>query len=82
MWLSHWSPPNAVHAYHITDGNHGGIVYWPDWENPYGRENLDSYGEDKSYRLEVWTRYPESVPYTGNSVGAWPTGNIEEGKCT
>ena len=74
--------PNAVHAYHITDGNHGGIVYWPDRENPYGRENLDSYGEDKSYHLEVWTRYPESVPHTGNSVGAWPTGNIEEGKCT
>ena len=70
--------PNDIHAYHITDGNHGGIVYWPDRDNPYGRENLDSYGEDKNHHLEVWTRYPESVPYTGNSVGAWPTGMTEE----
>ena len=70
--------PNDVHAYHITDGNHSGVVYWPDQDNPYGRENLDSYGEGKSHHLEVWTRYPESVPYTGNSVGAWPTGMTEE----
>ena len=42
------------------------------------RENLNSYGEDKSHHLEVWTRYPESVPYTGNNVSAWPTGITEE----
>ena len=70
--------PSDIHAYHVTDGNRGGIVYWPDRDNPYGRENLDSYGEGKSHHLEVWTRYPESVPYTGNSVGAWPTGMTEE----
>ena len=40
--------PNDVNAYHVTDGNRGGIVYWPDRNSPYGRENLDSYGEDKS----------------------------------
>ena len=74
--------PNEKNAFHITDGNAGETVQWPDRENPYGRDNLDSYGEDKAYRLEVWTRYPESIPYTEDSVGAWPTGNIEEGKCT
>ncbi len=67
--------PSEIHAFHFTDGNSGGCIQWPDRQNPYGRENLDCYrGENKNYRLEVWTRYPESVPYTGNSVGAWPTG--------
>lgn len=70
--------PSEKNAFHITDGNAGETVQWPDRENPYGRDNLDSYGEDKTYRLEVWTRYPENVPYTGNGVGAWPTGVIEE----
>ena len=70
--------PSDIHAYHVTDGNRSGVVYWPDRDNPYGRENLDSYGEGRSYHLEVWTRYPESVPYTGNSVGARPTGITEE----
>ena len=67
--------PNSIHAFHFTDGNAGEIVRWPDPENPYGRDNLDSYrGEGKNYHLEAWTRYPESVPYTGNSVMGWPTG--------
>ena len=67
--------PNEVNAFHYTDGNHGAAVYWPDRQTPYGRENLDCYrGENKSYRLEAWTRYPESIPYTGDSVNAWPTG--------
>ena len=67
--------PNGVNAFHYTDGNHGGTVHWPNRSNPYGRDNLDCYrGESKSYRLEAWTRYPESVPYTGNSVNAWPAG--------
>jgi len=65
--------PNDLHGYHVTGGSHGGIVYWPDHESQYSRENLDCYDEDRSYHLEVWTRYPESVPYTGNSVGAWST---------
>lgn len=63
--------PNNLHGYHITDGNHGGIVYWPDEDSQYSRENFDCYGMDRSHHLEVWTRYPESVPYTGNSVEAW-----------
>ena len=66
--------PNEVHAFHYTDGNHGGHIHWPDRSMLYGRENLDCYGMDKSYRLEAWTRYPESIPYTGDSVNAWPTG--------
>ena len=67
--------PNEIHAFHYTDGNHGGIIHWPDREYLYGRENLDCYrGANRACRLEVWTRYPESVPYTGNSVNAWPTG--------
>jgi len=66
--------PNDLHSYHITDGSHGGIVYWPDENSQYSRENLDCYGEGRSYHLEVWTRYPESVHYTGNSVDSWSTG--------
>ena len=67
--------PSAINAFHYTDGNHGQHVFWPDRQNPYGRENLDCYrGENKSCRLEVWTRYPENIPYTGNSVMGWPTG--------
>ena len=62
-------------TFNITDGNVGETVQWPDAESPYSSvENLDCYrGENKAYHLEVWTRYPESVPYTGNSVNAWFT---------
>ncbi len=68
--------PNEANAFHYTDGNHGGVIHWPDRSNPYGRDNLDCYrGENTGYRLEAWTRYPESVPYTGNSVNAWPAGS-------
>ncbi len=64
--------PNETHAFQYTDGNHGGHIYWPDPSNPYGGENLDCYrGENKSYRLEAWTRYPENISYTGNSVNVW-----------
>lgn len=67
--------PSAINAFHYTDGNHGRHIHWPDRSNPYGRENLDCYrGENKAYHLEAWTRYPENVLYTGNSVNAWPTG--------
>ena len=67
--------PSEIHAFHYTDGNNGQKVYWPDRQNPYGRENLDCFGENKEYHLEAWTRYPENVPYSGNSIGAWPTGS-------
>ena len=64
--------PNENHAFQYTDGNHGGHVRWPDPSNPYGGENLDCYqGEKARYRIEAWTRYPESVPYTGSSANAW-----------
>ena len=37
---------------------------------------LDNYqGENQTYHLEAWTRYPENVPYTGNSVKVWFTNN-------
>ncbi len=49
--------PNDLHGYHVTDGNHDSIVYWPGQESQYSRENLDCYGEDRSHHLEVWTRY-------------------------
>ena len=66
--------PNEVHAFQYTDGNHGGHVHWP--ESSYSKENLDCYrGEKAKYRLEAWTRYPESVLYTGASVNAWPIEN-------
>ena len=51
--------PNEMNAFHYTDGNHGGTVYWPDARDPYSRENLDCFGtEGKAYRIEAWTRYP------------------------
>ena len=65
--------PNEKNGFYITDGNAGGIVQWPEEESPYSSmDNLDCYrGENKAYHLEVWTRYPESVPRTENSVNAW-----------
>ena len=64
--------PNGMNSFHYTDGNNGATVYWPDPQSPYSREVLDCYGtEGKSIRVEAWTRYPESVPYTGESVNAW-----------
>ena len=66
--------PNEIGAFHYADGNHGGIVRWPDKGDPYERDNLDSYNEeDKTYHLEAWTRYPENVPFTGESVEVWST---------
>ena len=65
--------PNEINAFHITDGNCGGKVHWPNHPDQYDRDNLDCYrGENKASHLEVWTRYPENVSYTGNSVNAWP----------
>lgn len=69
--------PNTPHSYHVTDGNHGGIVYWPYEDSQYSRENLDCYGEDRSYHLEVWTRYPENIPYTGASVNVWSMEEVQ-----
>ena len=65
--------PNELNALHYTDGNHGGTIYWPDAQDSYSREVLDCYGAGKTYRIEVWTRYPESVPFTGESANAWGT---------
>lgn len=68
--------PNGINAFYYTDGNAGETIQWPDSESPYSSmDNLDSYrGENQTYHLEAWTRYPANVSYTGNSVGAWPTG--------
>lgn len=69
--------PDEINAFHETDGNHGGIIRWPDHASQYSKNNLDSYrGENKAYRLEAWTRYPEDVAYTGSSVGAWSADRI------
>ena len=66
--------PNGMNSFHYTDGNDGAAVYWPDSQHPYSREVLDCYGTvGKTYRIEAWTRYPESVPYTGQSANAWGT---------
>ena len=69
--------PSDINAFRFTDGNVGGTIQWPDSESPYSNtDNLDCYrGEHKDYHLEVWTRYPESAPYTGVSVGTWFTPN-------
>ena len=78
--------PSNINTFRFTDGNVGGTIQWPDSESPYSNtDNLDCYqGEHKDYHLEVWTRYPESVPYTGASVGAWFTPNQKQEamKCT
>lgn len=68
--------PSETNAFRFTDGNAGETIQWPDPESPYGNmDNLDCYrGEGSSYHLEVWTRYPDSVPYTGDSVTGWPVG--------
>ena len=64
--------PNGINSFHYTDGNNGAAVYWPDPQMPYSREVMGCYGtEGKTYRIEAWTRYPESVPFTGGSVNAW-----------
>ena len=60
-----------MNTIYCTDGNNGGTVYWPDTLSPYSREALDCYGMGKTYRIEAWTRYPESVPCTGESANAW-----------
>ena len=66
--------PNGMNALYCTDGNNGGTVYWPDVQSLYSREVLDCYGtEGKTSRIEAWTRYPESIPFTGGSVNAWGT---------
>ena len=66
--------PNHEGQFHRTDGNHGETIQWPDDESlrSYGTSGFTGYSPR---HLEVWTRYPESVPYTGNSVEAWPTDN-------
>ena len=66
--------PNEIHAFHVTDGNNGEAVDWPDPQSPCPYNNLDGYGEDKTYRLEAWTRYPENVPFTGESTNVWLSG--------
>ena len=64
--------PNGLNSFHYSDGNNGGTVYWPDPQKPYRREVLNCYGtEGKAIRVEAWTRYPESVPFTGASANAW-----------
>ena len=68
--------PNDIHAFHTTDGNNCGRVEWPDPQSPYSRLNIDCYrGELATHHLDVWTRYPESVPSPGNSAGAWSEGH-------
>ena len=69
--------PNHINAFYYTDGNAGETVQWPDIQNPYSNMgNLDSYrGDNKTYHLEVWTRYPDRVSYTGSSVDVWNVNN-------
>lgn len=69
--------PNIEGRFHYTDGNHGETITWPSPEHP----NLRSYsltgfsGGRIPHHLEVWTRYPSGISFTGNSVEAWPINN-------
>lgn len=60
--------PNREGRFHCTDGNNGGQITWPDDLDlrPY---SLDGFGH--GYRLEIWTRYPAAVPFTGDSAECW-----------
>ncbi|NBI11495.1 S-layer homology domain-containing protein [Colidextribacter sp. OB.20] len=63
--------PNQEGRFHRTDGNHGETVQWPDAES-LRSYSLSGFSGYSPRHLEVWTRYPESVPYTGNSIEVWP----------
>ena len=65
--------PDALRSFQVTGGNCGSAVWWPDEMSRYSKTVLDCYGPEKDYRLEVWTRYPEGVPFAGNSAGTWIT---------
>ena len=64
--------PNEDGRFHYTDGNHGEIITWPSNEHPNLRSySLTGFNHGRSpHHLEIWTHYPENVPYTGNSVEA------------
>ncbi len=63
--------PNHEGRFHRTDGNHGGTIQWPDAET-LRSYSLSGFSGISPRHLEVWTRYPESIAYTGNSVEVWP----------
>ncbi len=69
--------PNKEGRFHYTGGNHGESIIWPSPEHPDLRSySLNGFSNGRiPHHLEVWTRYPQNVPYTGNSVEAWPTNN-------
>ena len=66
--------PNQDGRFHYTDGNHGEIITWPSTEHPDIRSySLTGFSGGRiPHHLEVWTRYPENVPFTGESVEVWP----------
>lgn len=61
--------PDPQQCFHTTSGNCGATVWWPD--GPGGKTVMDCYGSSKNYRIEAWTRYPDSIPFTGS---VWDTG--------
>lgn len=61
--------PDPQQCFHTTSGNCGATVCWPD--GPGGKTVMDCYGSSKNYRIEAWTRYPDSIPFTGS---VWDTG--------
>lgn len=65
--------PNAEGRFHYTDGNHGETITWPSPEHPDVRSySLTGFSGGRiPHHLEVWTRYPANVPFTGTSVEAW-----------
>ena len=65
--------PDALRSFQVTGGNCGSAVWWPDEMSRYSKTVLACYGPSKDFHLEVWTRYSESVPFTGSSAGMWIT---------
>lgn len=68
--------PNSEGRFHRTDGNSGETVQWPDTES-LRSYSLSGFSGYSPRHLEVWTRYPENVPYTGNSIEVWPKNSKE-----
>ena len=65
--------PNEKNAFHITDGNAGETVQWPDRENPYGRDNLDCYrGEGKTITWRSGPGTRKAPPTLGTASWAGP----------
>ena len=62
--LSQSIKSNWKHKYNVTWAEFRGIIQLA--------SRIGLVAKNKGADHGVWTRYPESVPFTGKSVEAWP----------